>query len=323
MQRVTDKMLPADERQPPAHGGGRRIVIQGLRLLVLGVIAFFILRVLIRHGAGLAGYRFQIRPLAFVASVAVLLLYYFCLAELYRRILEALEAPLPFWRSGGIYYYSGLSRYIPGKVWPLLGRVILLKREGISEAIGSASILLETALNMGSALGVFILTFPFWKSHGFPVSPYLILGLLPVGFIILYPKVLTAALNWILRKLKRPQLSGELKYTRMILLAIGYGANWLILGAAFYLFSHAFGFDPSIGFLEITGMFCLAWAAGFLSFLAPAGLVVREGILAALLTLLMPKEWAVLISISSRVWMIIAEVAVAILFMKIGFKKDA
>jgi uncharacterized membrane protein YbhN (UPF0104 family) len=295
-----------------------------LRLVVVGIIVFFVVRILIRHGGRLLEYRFEIDYRSLAAATLLLVLFYFCLGEMWRRILKAVGAPLPVWRNEAIYYYSSLSRYVPGKLWPVVGRLYLCGREGIGEGKTSASLVLEMVLNTGAALTVFLLSLPFWRELKLPVSPAVLLVLVPVCLIVLYPKILTGVLNYLLGKLKREPLPAAPPFTKTILLAAGYAALWVLQGAALYLFIPAFGLENHWGLLELTGMFCLAWAVGFLSFLTPAGLVVREGVLVSLLSLQMAEPWApLLISVASRLWMVVTEVLFALVSMKIGFGRHA
>ena len=163
MRHLFAQFYPAGQKVNP-ESGRKRIPVLIFRWAIIGTIAFFILRVLIREIPDLMKQEVSIRYSLLALSQVFLLVYYFCLGEMWRRILLALEAPLPVWRNEAIYFSAALSRYVPGKLWPLLGRFYLCKREGIGEAQISAGILLEPALNVGVALAIFLSTLPFWRS---------------------------------------------------------------------------------------------------------------------------------------------------------------
>jgi hypothetical protein len=55
------------------------------------------------------------------------------------------------------------------------------------------------------------------------------------------------------------------------------------------------------------GIFAGAWVLGFLSFLAPGGLGVREGILVYLLGFHLPSHVAIVVTLLSRLWVTAAE----------------
>ena len=65
-----------------------------------------------------------------------------------------------------------------------------------------------------------------------------------------------------------------------------------------------------------SGIYGLSCIIGILAVFAPSGLGVREGIMLLGLGLVMPKEYAVIISIISRLWQTVAElILIAIAFI--------
>jgi len=61
----------------------------------------------------------------------------------------------------------------------------------------------------------------------------------------------------------------------------------------------------------LTACFAFAWIVGFLSFLTPGGLGIREGLLSLLLSRYMPTPQATLVALLCRVWMLSAEIVLA------------
>lgn len=57
------------------------------------------------------------------------------------------------------------------------------------------------------------------------------------------------------------------------------------------------------------GIYVMAWTVGFLSFIAPAGLGIREGALSFLLSTLLPEATAIFIALLSRFWYLTVELA--------------
>ena len=94
----------------------------------------------------------------------------------------------------------------------------------------------------------------------------------------------------------------------MIKVVLLFICNWLIVGTGFYIL--VVSLYPSVGFsqwLYVGGIYGLSAIIGILAIFTVSGLGVREGILIAGLILIMPKEYAVIISIVSRLWATIAE----------------
>lgn len=93
---------------------------------------------------------------------------------------------------------------------------------------------------------------------------------------------------------------------RVVLLFIG---NWIIVGVGFYMLTCSIYAVPLSELLYAAGIFGLSCIIGILAVFAPSGLGVREGILVLGLGLIMPEEYAVIISIVSRLWMTVSELA--------------
>ncbi len=66
--------------------------------------------------------------------------------------------------------------------------------------------------------------------------------------------------------------------------------------------------------LFVIGVSNLAGALGMLAIFAPSGIGVREGILLGLLSIVMPTEFALLVTVTSRLW----DVALDGIFFAIG-----
>jgi hypothetical protein len=56
-------------------------------------------------------------------------------AYLWQMILGGLGTPLSYRNRYRIFFLSQLGRYIPGKIWSILGLVYLSQKEGVSEVV--------------------------------------------------------------------------------------------------------------------------------------------------------------------------------------------
>lgn len=94
---------------------------------------------------------------------------------------------------------------------------------------------------------------------------------------------------------------------------IARGAFLYIIGALFSglsLFFIAKAVSPSLSYhnmLFVMGASNLAGAVGMLAIFVPSGIGVRDGILIALLTAIMPTELALLVTITGRLWGVIMD----------------
>ena len=86
---------------------------------------------------------------------------------------------------------------------------------------------------------------------------------------------------------------------------------WICQGFAFFLFVQSLAPVKWTHAGVLSAYFVLAWVVGFLSFLTPGGLGVREGLLGILLANYMPALQATSVALLCRVWMLSAEIVLA------------
>jgi hypothetical protein len=88
-----------------------------------------------------------------------------------------------------------------------------------------------------------------------------------------------------------------------------YVANWVLFGVALFVFIRSF-YPLEWGYvLFLAGAFSFASMLGILALFAPSGLGVREGVLALFLRRIMPESVALVVSVASRVWVTLVELA--------------
>jgi uncharacterized membrane protein YbhN (UPF0104 family) len=127
----------------------------------------------------------------------------------------------------------------------------------------------------------------------------------------LHPRVLNGVLNWALRKLKREPVQLTLRYSDILLITLAWCASWIVAGCAFYVLLLALWPDaPLVALPVCIGIYALAWDIGFVSFITPSGLGVREAVIVALfaLALPLPTGLASIMALLSRFVSTIAEV---------------
>ena len=134
---------------------------------------------------------------------------------------------------------------------------------------------------------------------------FVIAGLL-VGILFCIPKLthhVKAFLKTLRPLLKKSRLWGNVLAVHSLL--------WICQGVAFFLFVKSFAPVQWTDAGVLTACFAFAWIVGFLSFLTPGGLGIREGLLGLLLANYMPAPQATLVALLCRVWMSSAEIVLA------------
>lgn len=247
-------------------------------------------------------YEWQLTPLAFGVSIGWGALYFAglacCWALLLRHVGRGTRS-VAVTTAARIWLSSMMTRYIPGNIWHVLSRVALARTIDVSATHVLTSASVEQVLTLLGALALFGLTLPFWSITPDQMQLWLLL-LVPVGLLLLHPRIFGRLLSWAAERLKRPELVWNYTYTELLLILLAYIGTTLFAGLA--LFTVLWGLAPVTWsqMLLVVGAAALAWAVGYLSFLTPSGLGVREALLVALLSQMYPLPVAIIASLLFR-----------------------
>ncbi len=282
--------------------------------LLVGLILFFLIRVLYRNWLQVKSFDFSFAWSSLVLSFLILLAYLFFRVYIWKVMLHKMKVSLGFRTCLKISFLSTMGKYLPGKVWLVLGKVYLAGKEGISKPIALASAVLEVVLELTASIAfflVFMATRPGMKSlSGNLIS---IMGFaVAAGLVMLHPKVFYAIINMALKWMKKETIQAAIGYSGMIQLFSYYLLLVLVQGIAFYFFINAICFLPLNTLFGLSASLAAAGALGTLSVFAPSGLGVREGVLALLLANYVVSPIAVLISLLARIWVILGEIVCAL-----------
>lgn len=295
---------------PPGPGRARRSVFRTIVEWALTVlVTVFILR---RVGIDLSSLRevetlpLEISLLPLAGSVGVLALGYAVSAALWGRMVREMGGPaLPPRTSVPLFMVANLGRYVPGKVLQIAGLTWLAGRRGVSPAVAAGAAILGQGVALLGATVVGLAAFfspaldPGLRRWGW-------IGCGAVGIFVVataIPGVRDRARSlWARLASSRtgppPAPPGGagfgLRWTAL------YTANWSLYAAAFWLLALGLvGWHP---FLYVGPAFAAAYVGGYLALFAPAGLGVREGLLAAFLAPVLEPETALGLAVAARLW---------------------
>ena len=180
------------------------------------------------------------------------------------------------------WFMSQLGRYIPGKIWLFAGRAAFLKSRGLTGYRATSVPFLEllyTAAGAGlTALIPIIFSSTLFVSHA-----GLKYAVLAAGISLLAIPFLTPIQKWLYR-LKHGRIPEELPLPGLmdsIKLLIFYSGLWWFRGLALFLWLKGFGVSD-ISLLLCCAAAPLSWLAGYIVFLVPGGIGVREAAAVAL-----------------------------------------
>ncbi len=299
-----------NDNRPDTPDEGRRRMgryTTGLFIVVFLIISYFIGRSIVSQWELIGDHSWQIDYRWLAGSMLVLWIVSFYIINLWRYILFTVSGKwLKFGAAFRITILSNLGKYLPGKVWAVMGMFYLLNREGYPTASALACSVLHQAFTL-IAGAIFIFIILGQEIFGGLSVLFLALGTL-LSIIILYPPIFSGILNWGLRILKRKPLVVRLTFAKSVFLLLLYILSWAMYGTSFWCLLRALGIQPDSFWLPVA-TFDAAYLLGFLAIFAPGGLGVREGVLSVLLSATIAPGLAALIAVAARLWMTLFEVS--------------
>jgi hypothetical protein len=241
------------------------------------------------------------------ASVPAALPWFLIRARMWQLSAGILERPVPYAAALRVWTLSELGRYLPGKFWQIVGRTVLAREIGLRASTALVGSIYELGLTAAAACLLF-LAGGFDRS-GWLGVPAAVLGAAMLLLLLLVPGIIPAGANLVLRRFGRAPLDQRLGSGAVLVLLLWSFAAWAAFGGALWLLVAGLLPGERPGFFELLGGFTGAWIAGMVAVFAPAGLGVREGVLANLLPI--PPGPAVVMALATRLWISIAEVLVA------------
>jgi glycosyltransferase 2 family protein len=193
--------------------------------------------------------------------------------------LRALEVPARWATVGSATARSVPARYIPGSVWYAVGRIGLLRAEGMPGRALAAVALLELAVSgvVVFGLGMALLLAAGRVPGGAAGVAVVALGLGAAAS----PPVVNRLIAWFARW--RGGHAVAISWRRYGRLFAWMLLFWLWSSTTFTVYLHAFPEVRVTSVLEVAGSFMVAWGIGYLAVFAPQGMGVFEVTVAALL----------------------------------------
>lgn len=291
---------------------------------------------LAKHGQGYLDQLGQVHWSALGVGLAICCGYRLCNAHGWWLVLRALGQRLSPAKALKLWLFSEACRWLPGSVWNFGSRALLGARAGVEPVPAAASLGLELGLTLAAWLVVAGASLPLCGSEmlatvNFPsvrlenswYAVALVCAMLIAGYV-----TWRALLRCGSRQAGRlADLLAGVRSARpqpvRCLVAFSYFTLMVVasgLGLACFIGLMDHGVEVPVA--AIVGANVVAWLVGFFAFVAPGGLVVREGSLAVVLAIWMPLEQAFAVAVAWRLLQIGAELmCVLIVLMPAAVRK--
>ena len=254
-------------------------------------------------------------------GIGCFILFYFLRGFIWQRLLKEYGYQIPLKQAIYLWSISELKRYIPGNIWSILGRTMLFSEKGVKKRDTGILLIIEAQIFVLSSLIISLLSIPFLLTYFFPNLPFQ--PLLPV---IINISVLIISIAYIYNKKltkKLPFLPNfQPQETTLLVFTSAVGLIFFGLGYYFTISSIMF-LNPQL-LPQLIGLFSLTLLLGYLSFLTPAGLGIREGILTIALAKISVLSISALASLFTRIILILSElifISISLLWTKIRNQK--
>ena len=210
-----------------------------------------------------------------------------------------------------VWYFLGqLGKYVPGTLWPVVGRAELARRGGVPRPTAYGSVVLTLGATYLAAMLVVIAFLPFGDgtggpegAGGWPPQSWWVLLMLPLGLLVLNPTLLGWGKRLAERVVKRDIDVVVPAWRDSVLLVLWHAPAWLVIGTATWLVARAF--DPTAEWAELMVPSVLSWIIGFVVVPVPGGIGVREAAFTAAATSLDDGVGATVAIVSRLVFMLV------------------
>jgi glycosyltransferase 2 family protein len=306
---VTDAALPA----PPPAATKRSSVARLARHLFVVAVVVAVVALLWRQRDDVGRALEAISPGRVLLSLVLGLLGAWLPGVVWRDLLVAQGYPTPAMAGQRAFFLAQLGKYLPGGIWSLVAQVSMAREMKIPGRQAATASFLGLALSIIGALLVAGGTLPFAVPALVTHYWWAFLAV-PVLVVLLHPRSVEWWSGTAFRILRRPgepiRLSWAVLVRSIVLLLI----SWVALGLHFGVLVQGLGATHTSLWLLGIGVFALAWVAGFLIVIAPAGAGVREAALVLGFVGMLPAPQVLTVAVLSRVLLVVVDVLLAGVF---------
>ncbi|ACZ31567.1 conserved hypothetical protein [Xylanimonas cellulosilytica DSM 15894] len=229
----------------------------------------------------------------------------------WRAVLADLGSPLPLRPAVAVFGISQLGKYVPGGVWNVVAAAEIGADHKVPRARSLAAMALAVLLGVVSGVVVAAVCLPVAGADGLGSWSWLAWAA-PLLLVLLVPPVLGRLVGLGYRLLRRPSLERPLTWSGLGAAVAWSVLGWVLAGVHVWLLATGLGLDATPRTLALmVGGYAVAWVAGFVVVLVPAGAGVREAVLLTLLAGSLPHAAVLLVVLLARVLLTVVDLLFA------------
>ena len=252
-------------------------------------------------------------------SGVVFLMTYAVLIATWRAVVQQWGDRLSFLDASRIWTVSGLTRYLPGKLWQIPMMAAMATRSNISPVAAAGAAVIGTVVNIAAGFVIALALSPSLLER---IRP----GASGIGVLLLVVSVAgLGALPWLVPPLAarvtgRSLDAGALPMRAILVALAGNLVAWTMYGIAFRILATGV-IGSTLGvWSDWIAVYAISYVLGYIALIFPAGIGVREGAMISALGAagLADPAQATLLAVTSRVWLTILEIAPGLVFLASG-----
>ena len=308
----------------------KRIVFELIKWILIAVVVYFAGRQLVENWTAVRKYDWTINWLLLIVSVALHILAFTMFAATWCILIRAFGHRVTVVQGFKVSYVVNLGRYIPGKVWPILGQVYMLRKINVTQEEAITSWGIATILGLPGAFLAGCITIWFYPQmleqtlgENIGWGPVAAILTVIIGSVVLAlaPQKTMLPVNFLLKLLRRKPVQLKLSIKVIFEVYGGYFLSWVLYGVAFYTFVNAIVADAPVPPVAGAGAFVMAYIIGWLALFSPGGIGVRELVLITVLSPFLGTAVASGVAVAGRVWNLVAEFIAAMIALSIKLER--
>ncbi|MFZ1685628.1 MAG: lysylphosphatidylglycerol synthase transmembrane domain-containing protein [Candidatus Zixiibacteriota bacterium] len=306
----------------------RSALIKILKIVLSLLVIYYVASYVVRNWGEITAYEWEINYPLLILSVVAHLLTLTIQARVWCMVMEGFGHRVKLSTSFKISYIASLARYVPGKLWPMVGMAVLAKQAKIDERESVASWAIATMFGMPASFvvgGICLLIHSSEKaaeiSNRLGPGMYIAAALVTIASLLLLfaPNITLWLYNLLLKLMKKPGVTFSLTIKQGVMIYLGYSLSWIAYGVSFWLFMISILPHANVPLVAAIGTFVLGYMIGYIAIFTPGGFGVRELIVTLLLS---PYIGAVSagIAVASRIWNLAVEIIALVIAWRIKIR---
>jgi len=246
-----------------------------------------------------------------IISIFLLIIYHISVAYSWKELLYVYGFKINFYDGLSSYGLSNIGKYIPGKIWVSLGEVSYIQNKYSYPVIETLKIsLLWQIVSLWTGLTVGLISLYSLPLSG--IAYLLIIFFWMILTLFSFTKYFHKLYDLLLNKIFKKKLSfNSVNLKEIIKITPVFFLSWIILGICYFFFISSFYENTDI---FVSFCFVFSVSAGYLIFVLPAGIGLREGFLISyFIASGLDFQLATNISVFSRLWFLLGELLIFII----------